>query len=171
MERIFGKMRVDEQLQRIVVFVGTEPNGKFMPHGTGFIAHIKKDDVNFPFLVTAHHVISNIRDDIFSVRMNRHAGSASTIRLDRKNAITHADVKNDIAIISIDLDLTVHNVWSYEISHQKLEHSADELNTGFGVVIPIELVLEILERNEVQEGMDDAIERVRKEKMKGVREA
>lgn len=38
------------------------------------------------------------------------------------------------------------------------EYSADERNTGFGVVIPIERTFEIFERDDVQEGFRNAIE-------------
>lgn len=41
------------------------------------------------------------------------------------------------------------------------DYSADERNTGFGVVIPIERVFEILERDDTQRGFKNSIEIVR----------
>lgn len=129
MERILGDMRVEEHFINNVVFVGAEPNGRFVPHGTGFLVHYCQEELHFPFLVTAHHVVARMRSDNFSVRINRLAGQASTITLDRRHAVLHSDERNDIALFSIDLDFTVYNATSYEISREKIEKErADQGN-------------------------------------------
>ena len=114
-------MRIDPDIRKCVAFVGVEAGGRFLPTGTGFFCSFKySDDVSFHFLVTAAHVLDQIKADTFSIRLNRRDGSAATETLDRRRAIKHTVLANDVALVPVSLDVTVYDVLVYELSREKL---------------------------------------------------
>jgi hypothetical protein len=86
MKRGICKMRVADDVRKSVVFIGVMEFGRFVPKATGFLVLTRPDDrhlppqkqcpVNFPFLVTAEHVVSMLQlngANLFC-RMNLHSG-------------------------------------------------------------------------------------------------
>jgi hypothetical protein len=94
-------VRVAPEVPKTVVFIGTEAGGSFGPRGTGFLFCIRYQEFEYDFLATADHVLDLIDGDVFSVRMNRKDGTASTIQLTKKNKIPHAKRNNDLAIFAM----------------------------------------------------------------------
>jgi hypothetical protein len=57
-----GKMRVDDNVRKGVVFVGRQQSGSFVAYGTGFITANTIDDRIYQTIVTARHVIDRMRE-------------------------------------------------------------------------------------------------------------
>ena len=71
-------MRVSDRVLKCVVFVGVEKKDAFEPLGTGFVCRVEQRHVAFQYVVTAQHVLNNLKEPI-SIRVNRHDGKAVPI--------------------------------------------------------------------------------------------
>ena len=72
-------MRVSDDILTVVVFIGTNVNGRFTPLGTGFCIYKEEYGYNFQHIVTARHVIENISLDDIYVRINLAEGGTSLV--------------------------------------------------------------------------------------------
>lgn len=128
-------MRVDANLMKSVVFIGIETErGGFVPIGTGFVVTYEPDnDFQFTFVATAAHVIENLSDaarERVAVRVNRHSGGAMTLRPDLKRAFTHEKSANDVMLIALRFDPTVHDVRAIPGNRAEVERMRRESDEG-----------------------------------------
>jgi hypothetical protein len=127
-------MRVPDIMRKCVVFVGADITGQFIPYGTGFITMVVRHGMTFQFLVTAHHVINDIPGDVFAMRLNRNAGTAVSISLEKSKIILHRTRGCDIAMICIPT--YGHDVYDYRflpLDRQTLTKERNELwDIGIG---------------------------------------
>lgn len=114
-------MRVPNEFLHSVVFVGVERRGAFTPLGTGFLCGYTVEEFQFPFLVTAEHVVSRIAGDTVYFRANRRNGGAEVLSYPKKRLITHTDKKNDLAVLPIS------NIFeSFEVMAWRLDREREE---------------------------------------------
>ncbi|TGU93166.1 hypothetical protein EN794_032410 [Mesorhizobium sp. M00.F.Ca.ET.151.01.1.1] len=109
-------MRVHHEIPRTVVFVGTEASGRFVPVGSGFLGGVTLNDVHFPFLVTADHVVDLIKADEIAVRLNRKDAEPLVVRIPKAHKF--GDHRNDIALFGF--------TWPGNIEHNAVHLSRAE---------------------------------------------
>jgi hypothetical protein len=131
-ERLGLFVRINEEIRRCVVFVGIEARGNFVPTGTGFLIGIPdiKNDVTYHALVTAAHVLEQMYEDEFSVRLNRKEGDAACVRINRKDAIHHPNRGNDVAIVPIAI---AGDVYDFRLLRCERSFFNDQLKALDGV--------------------------------------
>jgi len=111
-------LRVTDKPKKCVCFIGIEnAQHQFIPLGTAFFAGLNCDGFHFCFLVTAMHVLEQIRGDHFYARINTHQGEARTIRLP-KNHLRPDDKSLDIALVPVTLDTTIYDYLVIELSRE-----------------------------------------------------
>jgi hypothetical protein len=72
-EAIEATMRVSDRVLKCVVFIGTGKGEKFKPLGTGFLIRVQYKAAEFPYVVTAMHVLEGAKDEI-TIRLNKRNG-------------------------------------------------------------------------------------------------
>jgi hypothetical protein len=111
-------LRVDDKVLKAVVFIGREADGGFTPYGTALIGLIKCEDFSNTVIVTARHVVDNIkrhnteRGGSLVVRVNRKDGSSEPVKL--KSEIIENRVA-DLCIFLQRLDPTIYDIWAYHL--------------------------------------------------------
>lgn len=75
-------MRVSDKVLRCVVFIGVKKSGGFEPLGTGFVCMVQQRQAGFQYVVTAQHVLNNLKEPI-SIRVNRKNGEAEYLTAPR----------------------------------------------------------------------------------------
>ena len=130
------EMRVPDDIRRNVAYVGVDTPSGFMPYGTGFFVGVALDQFNFTFLVTAHHVVDQIRADSISVRLNLTSGRAVSIAIPKAHAVYHSDRATDIAVFPLsagpDFDFKMVRMSRPEIADQRRD--TDGIGVGDDVV-------------------------------------
>ena len=117
-------MRLPDEILKSVAFLGIEgPEGNFVPYGTALVARYPYKGRSFPFLVTAAHVVHQIRGETVSIRMNRTDGSAGIIMGPKRLAIIHKDPAVDIALLSMPASSDIYDFRYFDISREGLERS------------------------------------------------
>ncbi|NGO50402.1 hypothetical protein [Allomesorhizobium camelthorni] len=97
-------MRINEAIRKTVVFLGIQDNtGAFTPYGTGFVALWPEHDRYYIYLVTAKHVLSDIKRtsrDLIG-RLNSKEGKAELGKLPAPDEwFTHpSNSQCDIAVV------------------------------------------------------------------------
>jgi hypothetical protein len=106
-------VQIPDEIRKCVVFVGYKtPDGLYRLGGTGFFVSkpTSRDDSLFVYLITAKHVIDEIRDrgaDKVCMRMNLAAGDAVWVESDINDWIFHPDESEcDVAILGCNLGRT-----------------------------------------------------------------
>ena len=132
------QLRVDERVRKSVVFLGVEtPNG-FIPCGTGLIGLAIYEDLANTVIITADHVIDEIPGDEVSIRINRHAGGASTLKISKTAKINFKDRAIDLAVFPMMVDPTIYDIWTIPLqssSWQKLVSTYGEPGEGDEVCV------------------------------------
>jgi hypothetical protein len=94
-----------EQIKKSVLFIGSKENGVFRPRATAFAVSMHEGDVGHRYLVTADHVISNMKAknlDIW-IRGNKKDGTADEHNWSEASWIFHPnDGSTDVAIATVD---------------------------------------------------------------------
>src|SRR5215470_7751581 len=107
-----NRLRVDERVRKSVVFLGVEtPNG-FIPCGTGFIGLAIHEEFANTVIITADHVIDEIPGDEVSVRINRHDGGASTLKIEKKARLNFSNKAIDLAALPMLVDPTIYDIYT-----------------------------------------------------------
>jgi hypothetical protein len=97
-------LRINELTRKSVVFLGVlDVGGSFEPYGTGFIALWEQDNLFFTYLVTAKHVLDDMKASKrpLACRINAKNGNALVGRIEVEHWVTHpSNAKCDIAVAS-----------------------------------------------------------------------
>ena len=114
-------MRVDDRMRKCVVSVGDANDKAFVPHGTGFVTLTFLENEGFQQLVTAKHVVDEIKaaapnGNEIHVRLNDHTGAARVISTHRDDWKAHPDPAVDIAVCPTHIPVD-----QYDILHLSLE--------------------------------------------------
>lgn len=70
-------VRINEAIRKTIMFLGIETDrGEFAPYGTGFLTVYSEDGITLPYIVTAKHVVTDIKNSgrPFRGRLNDHSG-------------------------------------------------------------------------------------------------
>jgi hypothetical protein len=97
-------MRINEAVRKTVMFVGVKDDqGKFAPYGSAFIAQWEQDGINLSYLITARHVIEDMKRTglQFAGRINHKDGLVITGDLQDDVWQYHPTIPNcDLAVAS-----------------------------------------------------------------------
>jgi hypothetical protein len=97
------RLRVDEKVRQSVVFVGVNGPAGFIPCGTGLLGLAIYEDMGNPVLITAKHVVDEIKGDSFAVRINRRDGGAECKTVQKAATIAFDNKGIDLAIFPFQL--------------------------------------------------------------------
>jgi hypothetical protein len=118
-------MHIPDEMRKCVVFVGyRNHDGMYKLGGTAFYTERTSEDskVAFRYLVTAKHVIDEIRDkhaDKVCLRVNLGSGKAKWIETDINDWRTHPDDSEEVVDVAVYVDDTL----SPEFDHISLNQS------------------------------------------------
>jgi hypothetical protein len=91
-------VRIDDLVQKTVVFIGSSPNGIFVPAGTGFVTvSLYSETVAWQSVITARHVIESVPSDIVTIRLNMLVGGACTVKTKKDEWVFHPNQAIDLA--------------------------------------------------------------------------
>jgi hypothetical protein len=110
-EMLGARLRVDEKVQKSVVFVGTETENGFLPCGTALLGLAIYEDMGHALAITARHVLDDITGDVISFRVNRQDGGASIVKTKKSLAIVFNKRAVDLAVLPIAIDSVVHDTY------------------------------------------------------------
>lgn len=111
-------MRLEDNLDKITVFIGIENHGVFTPLGSAFLVGVNQSSVGCFYLVTANHVVDSISGDTIAVRMNRKAGGCVTMQHPKWLRHVHSDPATDIAVFPFGLQGDVLDHIGLDISSE-----------------------------------------------------
>lgn len=130
-------MRISDDLRKAVVFLGTGDEATFESFGTAFLVAYKR----CRYLVTAQHVIHDLGDLPFSIRVNKTDGTSDTIQVDPltpgEGLSWHAPEGGaDVAVAAFNFDFS-HSGWDQLLIPNELLVTNDDVlehNIGIGDV-------------------------------------
>lgn len=96
-------VRVGSYVAKTVVFIGTQAHGPFTPVGTCLLVRYDGGLFQFPFALTAKHVLDQIAGDNVWIRYNTESGEARTLKIAKKSAWTTAP-EIDLAVLPFSTD-------------------------------------------------------------------
>jgi hypothetical protein len=98
-------LRVDDRVQKTVVFVGTaEKGGPFIPHGTAFVtAQLHDEIMGWQTIVTAKHVIEGIDSPLVYLRVNSNNGEARICAVEKEWWVSHPDPRIDVMVCPTEM--------------------------------------------------------------------
>jgi hypothetical protein len=105
-------LRVDEKVRKSVVFLGVETANGFIPCGTGLIGLAIYEDMGNTVIITADHVVDEIPGDEISIRINRSAGGASSIKIAKTARIEFENRAIDLAVFPVMIDPTIYDIYA-----------------------------------------------------------
>jgi len=95
-------MQINDEIRKCIVFLGVlDGTGEFAPYGTGFVAHWVQAGLRFPYLVTARHVLDDMRASKrpLVARLNGNDGLAKIGTIDADSWKGHpTEPKCDIVV-------------------------------------------------------------------------
>ncbi|MBO6540189.1 MAG: hypothetical protein JJ969_12405 [Rhizobiaceae bacterium] len=94
-------MRVDDWVQRTVVYLGLQAAGNFLPLGTAFLIGVVRQEKVYSFIATARHVVESVAGDVVWVRVNKKAGGSDVLKLAKSDALLSPNAGDDLAIFPI----------------------------------------------------------------------
>jgi hypothetical protein len=118
-EMLQAFMRVENELRRGVVFVGSETSSGFFPHGTGFLGVIVHEDLTCPFVIIARHVVDGISVDRVTIRLNRRDGALATIKLEKKLNIEADEAATDTVLLFANIDPAIYDVEAIKLDRNE----------------------------------------------------
>lgn len=90
-------MRVLDEIQKCIVYLGSDSGRGFVAYGTGFIVGWLDGQFRYHTIVTARHVLDEIAPQEVLVRINRNDGTAQECPFPRDLWIPHSDDAVDLA--------------------------------------------------------------------------
>lgn len=94
-------VRIRDDVLKTVVFVGSSYRDQFSPVGTGFAVAHQVEDLVFPIIVTARHLIDSVAGDDIWVRYNGKEG-VETKRRPKTHVWTSPRREEDLAAIHME---------------------------------------------------------------------
>jgi|CXWL01.1.fsa_nt_gi hypothetical protein len=97
-------MRVTEDCRQTTVFIGIEPNGTFIPLGTGFLVAIRGKLGFMHFVATAAHVLDQVKADKVIIRLNGKDGQVHSAPIPKAWSIRSDDEAQDLVLLGYPVD-------------------------------------------------------------------
>ncbi|WP_192177570.1 hypothetical protein [Mesorhizobium amorphae] len=133
-------MRPEDRVRKGVVYVGILAGDTFVPLGTGFMTFGEVDKAVFPFVVTARHVLSSVKESAttkIGVRMNLNSGGSQFIPVPLQRWKAHPEDACDLMMAQIAPDPSAYD---YQMTPCDLA-SIKEAQTAFPPAIGREVFI------------------------------
>lgn len=107
-------VRISDDVRKTVVFFGIRCKNEIKYGGTGFLCHVRIEDMLIHFIVTARHVAEKLDID-FLIRANLRNGGADEIEIERLDWFYPDDITVDLAIAPYHLDERKYDCCSFQM--------------------------------------------------------
>lgn len=117
-------MRINEAVRKSIFFLGIiDPSGAFVPYGTGFIGLWSESGIMFPYLITAKHVLEDIRGTKrpMVARVNIKDGKTQVGGVESDHWYFHPTVKKcDIAVATCLISFDTFDIRGVDLLNDHL---------------------------------------------------
>ena len=115
-----GGLRVNDRVLSAVVFLGREFQGRFTPLGTGFLAVKNTSGRLFQHIVTARHVVEDVKSASICARINTLDGRVEHTYIEDGMWMYHDDPAVDVAVCPTHVPPEHYDVRHVHLDEERL---------------------------------------------------